>query len=340
MRPSDCRSHEDLTPMPTLPTLSVIFPNYNHGKYLAQCLRSCLAQSAPPQEILVIDDGSTDNSVEIAEEFTRQYPQIRLYRNEVNRGVTFTTNRGVDLATGEYVGLFSVDDELTPGIFEKSLRLLAAYPQAALCGTITEYTDMATGATWYYGAKVSDKPAYLPPARMVELGRQDRLHIASCSMLVRRDCFLAAGKYLADLRWHSDWFLSFVMGFRGGVCFVPEPLAKFFIHPHSLSSKGRSQTKEQLAVLRAILAHLDEERYADVAPYARSALALTHFGKEMLWLLLTNRRYWKYLSPRYCWNASWWILRVEARKIVPAKVANLILQLAGWKNLPKSSSAP
>jgi glycosyltransferase involved in cell wall biosynthesis len=321
--------------MPNPPTLSVIFPNYNHGKYLDKCLRSCLAQSLPPQEILVIDDGSTDNSVEIAGGFTRQFPQIRLYRNPVNKGVIYTVNRGVDLATGDYVGLFSVDDELQPGFFEKSMRLLAEHPQAAYSGTITEYTDMTTGATWYYGAKVSDEPAYLSPERMVELGRQDRLHIASCSTLTRRECFLEAGKYHADLRWHTDWFLSFVMGFRHGVCFVPEPLSKFFIHSHSLSSKGRGQMKGQFEVLRNILIHLDEPQYADVAPYARSALALTHFGKEMLWLLLTNRRYWKHLSPRYFWNAFWWIGRVEARKFVPAKAANFLLDLAGWKKLPK-----
>ena len=324
-----------ITLMPTLPTLSIVFPNYNHGKYLDNCLTSCLAQSAPPQEIIVIDDASTDNSVEIAEGFVRRYPQIRLYRNEVNRGTNITSNRGWDLATGEVVGVFSVDDDLMPGFFEKSLRLLAEHPQAAYCGTITEYTDMATGATWYLGAKVSDQPAYLSPRQMVELCRQDRLHVASCSMLARRKCFLAAGKYLADLKWHSDWFISFVMGFRHGICFVPEPLSKFYIHPHSFSSKGRNQTKAQMEVLRNILARLDEPQYADVAPYARSALALTIFGKEMLWLLLTHRRYWKHLSPMYFWNTFWWIGRVEARKIVPAKAADLLLQLGGWKKLPQ-----
>jgi glycosyltransferase involved in cell wall biosynthesis len=294
-----------------------------------------LAQSAPPQEIIVIDDASTDNSVEIAEPFTRQYPQIRLYRNEVNRGTNFTSNRGLDLATGEIVGVFSVDDDLLPGFFEKSLRLFAEHPQAGYCGTITEYTDMKTGATWYFGGRISAVPVFLTPEHMVELGRHDRLQIASCSMLARRACFLAAGKYLAELRWHSDWFISFVMGFRHGVCFVPEPLSKFFIHAHSYSSKGRGQTAAQMEVLRKILECLDEPQYADVAPYARSALALTHFGKEMLWLLVSNRRYWKHLSPRYFWNTFWWIGRVEARKLVPAKLANLFLELAGWKKLPK-----
>jgi glycosyltransferase involved in cell wall biosynthesis len=321
--------------MPNLPTLSVIYPNYNHGKYLDKCLRSCLAQSLPPQEIILIDDGSTDNSVEIAEKLVREFPVIRFYRNDQNRGVIYTVNRGVELATGDYVGLFSVDDELMPGFFEKSLRLLAQHPQAAYSGTITEYTDMATGATWYLGAKVSDKPGYISPQEMVQLGRQDRLHIASCSTITRRACFLEAGKYHADLKWHTDWFLSFVMGFRHGICFIPEPLSKFFIHSHSLSSKGRSQTAAQCEVLQRILKHFEDPEYADIAPCVRSALALTHFGKEMLWILLTNRRYWKQLSPRYFWNAFWWIGRVEARKVVPAKLANLLLDLAGWKKLPK-----
>jgi glycosyltransferase involved in cell wall biosynthesis len=68
--------------MPTLPTLSVVVPNYNHGKYLEFSLPALLRQSVQPLEIIVLDDVSTDNSVEVIRRFAAQSPLIRLVQNE------------------------------------------------------------------------------------------------------------------------------------------------------------------------------------------------------------------------------------------------------------------
>jgi hypothetical protein len=80
-------------------TLSVVISNYNHARYLPVALQAVLSQSCRPMEVIVIDDCSTDNSVEVIEEFVRRDPIIRLYRNEQNQGVIFSTNRGLGLAT-------------------------------------------------------------------------------------------------------------------------------------------------------------------------------------------------------------------------------------------------
>lgn len=74
--------------------LSVVVPNYNHAQYLPEALNAILNQSCRPMEVIVIDDCSTDNSVEVIEAFIRMDPIIRLYRNERNRGVNFSMNRG------------------------------------------------------------------------------------------------------------------------------------------------------------------------------------------------------------------------------------------------------
>jgi len=90
-----------------MPTLSVIVPNYNHGQLLPACLNAMLRQSVQPHEIIIIDDGSTDNSVEVMEDFVRRYPQIKMYRNEVNCGVLKTLNRAIGLATGDFISAFA-----------------------------------------------------------------------------------------------------------------------------------------------------------------------------------------------------------------------------------------
>lgn len=305
---------------------------------MPKCLRSLLDQSVPPDEIIIVDDGSTDNSVQIAEEFVRENPRVKLYRNEKNRGVNFTCNRGIELATCDFVNALAVDDEYLPGFFEKALRLLAENPEARLSGAICEYCDMATGAKWFLGGAVSDKPCYLSPDELVALARRDRLHIATGTMLVHRQSFLDAGKYLADLRWHSDWFVMFCVGLRGGICFIPEPVIQFNINPASFSNKGRQQIKSQTAVVRAILLRLEEKQFQDFGERVREGGLLASFGKEMFWVLATTRRYWKYLNAPYIWNALKWTARVEARRILPKPVAEFCLKIAGYKRLPKKQA--
>ena len=123
------------------PTLSVLFPNYNHARFLPESLGAFLAQSYRPVEIIIIDDASTDNSVEVIETFARREPRLRLIRNERNMGVVPNMNRLVEMASGDYVYLSAADDKVLPGFFEKSMALLSQYPQAGLCSTVGRLID-------------------------------------------------------------------------------------------------------------------------------------------------------------------------------------------------------
>src|SRR5882762_8012778 len=113
------------------PTLSVIVPNYNHAQYLPVCLPAILNQSVPALEVIVVDDASTDNSVEVLKAFAQKYSSLRFYRNDQNRGVNYNLNFGLSVAKGDFVFFPGADDEVMPGLFEKSLTLLQQYPKAA-----------------------------------------------------------------------------------------------------------------------------------------------------------------------------------------------------------------
>ena len=117
----------------TSPTLSVITANYNHAHLIGEALDAILRQSLRPLELIVVDDGSTDNSVEVIERFARRDTTIRLVRNERNMGAQLTSNRGLQHASGAYMYFAAADDRILPGFFEKSIALLTQYPQAGLC---------------------------------------------------------------------------------------------------------------------------------------------------------------------------------------------------------------
>jgi glycosyltransferase involved in cell wall biosynthesis len=109
--------------------------NYNYGRYIGDAFEAILSQSYSPAEIIVLDDGSTDNSVAVIEEYAKKYVSIRFLKNEKNMGLNYSINRCLEASSGEYIYWAGSDDKVLPGFFEKSTNLLAQYPQAGLCCT-------------------------------------------------------------------------------------------------------------------------------------------------------------------------------------------------------------
>ena len=89
--------------MMQLPSLSVVFPNCNHARFLPVQLGSMIRQSFRAIEIIIIDDASTDNSVEVIKEFMLREPRIQLICNERNMGVEWSINRLIEMASGDYL---------------------------------------------------------------------------------------------------------------------------------------------------------------------------------------------------------------------------------------------
>lgn len=103
-------------------TLSVIVPVYRVEAYLAKCLDSILAQPVPDMEILVVDDGSPDDSYRIMEEYAARRPEtVRIFRKE-NGGLSDARNFGLDRAQGEYIAFVDSDDYLAPGMYAAMLE--------------------------------------------------------------------------------------------------------------------------------------------------------------------------------------------------------------------------
>ncbi|MBV9010247.1 MAG: glycosyltransferase [Verrucomicrobia bacterium] len=107
------------------PLVSIVVPCFNQGCYLPSAIESCLAQTHPNIEVIVINDGSTDNTDEAA----ARYPSIRYIAQE-NRGVGNARNAGLEHSRGEYVQFIDADDRLTPGAIESHLECFSAHPEA------------------------------------------------------------------------------------------------------------------------------------------------------------------------------------------------------------------
>jgi glycosyltransferase involved in cell wall biosynthesis len=306
--------------MSALPTLSVIVPNYNHSRYLKRGLEAILHQSAPPTELIVIDDASTDNSMDVLTGLARQYPTLHVHRNERNQGVSYGMKRGMDLARGDYLFFVGADDPVRPGLFEKSLALLAEYPQAGLSCTASEWHDLATGLKWHMAAAMADKPSYLSPEEMVRLGKRGKLQIVSASALFKKQALCKAGGFIPELRWHCDWFATYVVGFRHGICYVPDSLSMINIERKSYYQSGH-RSAEHRQVLLALLGLLNSPAYADVRPLIRDSGVLSLFAIPMLRLLLSRKEFRPLINPTLLRRTLWRKVELTGKKVLPTWLA-------------------
>jgi glycosyltransferase involved in cell wall biosynthesis len=117
--------------------ISVILPIYNAEKYLSDAINSILNQNYTDFEVLAIDDGSTDASLEILKSFND--PRITIIQNNENLGLIRTLNRGLDLAQGKYIARMDADDISLPTRFEKQVNLLDNNPDIGVCSSWLEF---------------------------------------------------------------------------------------------------------------------------------------------------------------------------------------------------------
>ncbi|MBI4963465.1 MAG: TIGR04372 family glycosyltransferase [Desulfomonile tiedjei] len=215
------------------PTLSVILPNYNHAQFLPTALDAMLEQSHPPTEILVIDDCSTDNSLEILTEYAEKYPTIKVFRNQQNRGVIYNLNVLSNIACGEFLYSAASDDIVMPGLFQKSVEMLCRYPQAAFCSALClEIDDKERSHGVVDTPGVPQEPGYIAPEQAMSILEnlllEHSLHWFHAPTVVqRRESRLQEGDLDQKLRHACDGFLYQVMALKHGCCFIPEPLAKW-----------------------------------------------------------------------------------------------------------------
>ncbi|MEU7804116.1 glycosyltransferase [Micromonospora arborensis] len=115
-------------PLRRRPTVSVVVPCYNYGRYLPACVQSILSQEGVDVDVLIVDDASPDGSAEVARTIAVD-PRVQVIEHVVNQGHLATYNEGLAKATGDYLVLLSADDLLTPGSLARATALLEAHPE-------------------------------------------------------------------------------------------------------------------------------------------------------------------------------------------------------------------
>ena len=123
-----------------MPVISIIVPVYNVADFLPKCIESILAQTLSDFELILIDDGSTDNSLQVLREYEKKDARICVVAQE-NAGVSAARNAGLDMAHGDYIGFVDSDDEILPTMLEEMISVSEKYDADVVCCTFGKIID-------------------------------------------------------------------------------------------------------------------------------------------------------------------------------------------------------
>jgi glycosyltransferase involved in cell wall biosynthesis len=202
--------------------LSAIIPNYNHGAVIGEAIAAIAAQVPAADEIIVVDDASSDDSLAILKRLASVYPCLRIVNSETNQGAIGALNRGLGYARGEYVYFGAADDLTIPGLFKTMLEALQRHPRAAFASGEALVVDTDTGETGYRPpVRPSYREVFFEPVEVSDLLRRMDNWILSGAALIRRDLLLAADGFDPAMGSFADGFALRRLALRHGCCFVP-----------------------------------------------------------------------------------------------------------------------
>lgn len=239
------------------PLVSVVMPAYNAGRFLEEAVRSVMAQTVTDWELLILDDGSTDDTLILAQNLAQTDCRIRVLPNEHNMDVARTRNRGFDLCRGEYVALLDSDDVWLPHKLEMQLKRMEQ-TGADICYCSYAIVD-ANGE--------KSRPDYLVPGQ-TDFDKLLRENVIGCSTVVLSRKVVENHRFETAF-YHEDyvlWLKLLRSGFRAAGC--TEPLVHWRLIENSRSFNKRKAAGNRWRIYRDYL-HL---------PLGKSVQAFAAYG--------------------------------------------------------------
>jgi hypothetical protein len=230
------------------PLISVVLPVHDGGKFLAAAIDSILRQAHANLELIVIDDGSSDDSAAIAASYAD--PRLRLVRNERNLGLVATLNRGLELARGEFIARMDADDVAVPERLALQLQRMIADPELAVLGTNITYAD-ASG-------KIVGHPRSLPCGSALLRWRLLRGTCLYHPTVMLRRATLGDERYSAEYIHAEDYDLWLRLSRRHRLDNLPQSLLLHRRHGQSVSARHLENQLDSAA--RSLRVHV-QERY-------------------------------------------------------------------------------
>lgn len=230
-----------------MPRVSTIIPAYNAARYVGAAIESALAQTYTDNEIIVVDDGSSDDTPRVLESYGSRITFLR----QPNAGVSAARNKALSVASGELIAYLDADDMWHPEKLEKQVEFLDAHPRCGIVHTDVDVIDAEGRVVTPAFNRTTGRE--VPSGRcMMDLLR--RSHVQLLTVMARHEAVRAAGGFDERLTGGEDycqWILISMDGWEVG--YLDEPLAMYRWSPGSLSSNERRMRAELIRLFEILL---------------------------------------------------------------------------------------
>lgn len=224
-----------------MPKVSVIVPIYNVEKYLRKCIETLVSQTLQDIQIILVNDGSKDNSIQIIKEFLEKYPQKIVYLEKENGGLSDARNFAIPHATGEYLAFLDADDYVELDIYEKMYELAKK-----------ENSDMVEcDFYWEYPNKIKKDigKIYYTKEEMLE-----KIRVVAWNKLIKREVLEKSKiQFPKGYRYEDIEFTYKLIPSLDKVSFLKEPCVHYIQRQNSISNSQDERTREIFDVLEHVI---------------------------------------------------------------------------------------
>jgi len=254
--------------LPSGETLTVAMPNYNHAPFLPEAIEAVVKQSRPPDEFIILDDCSTDDSLSIIKQYAAKHPYIRLIQNPENVGVIKSLDLLCRAIRGRYVCFPAADDFLLPGYFEKAMNAARSNPDAGVIFGYFSVVDAGGKEICTIEPTRLKDTAFLSPREFL----LDYLEAESAQMslsgatVYRTDALRAVGCFRSELESWADTFAIRAIGLRHGAVYIAHKSLAWRRLPQSFSSSVEDRPERAFRYVREAARLMRSEEFRPYFP--------------------------------------------------------------------------
>ncbi|MDH4227972.1 MAG: glycosyltransferase [Deltaproteobacteria bacterium] len=240
-----------------MPVVTVVIPAYNHAPYIEECVESILAERYPALDLIVINDGSTDSTLEKIEGLTKRHPGAFRYVDKKNEGLAKTLNLGLSMAKGSYFAELASDDSLIPGSIVKRVEFLEKNPgiDAVFADCLLMYGNEKTNKRLI---KDSGKTGHRSPVHGLVDYISKATEIFFPTGMIRTDTLRRLGGFDEDFRYCEDMLMRYVLTLKTKIEYIDEPVMNYRRHPSNVSGSPLRIVPEKILALDKLTRMTDD----------------------------------------------------------------------------------